>query len=584
MDTKILFLSALTMTSFCYAYKDVDEIATEIPFGKEAYTREKPMPMQEDEFSYSEDEVLVANIDGVYVYEGDAPVSSKEKSGISGVEFSRSYSGLSLHDQIILQQRISKAVLYQPLTRKKISEIRSIIIDFYKTHDRPFVLVTIPEQDITDRVLAISVIEAKLGNITVTGNKWFSSDQYLKEISLQKGSFINSAKLVNDLTWLNRNPFRTTNAVFKPGTALYTTDVEIVADDYKPFQFYLGADNTGFHITDYGRLFAGINWGNAFNAGHILAYQFTSSPDFHKFLSQTLSYTIPLPWRDFVSFFGGYSTLHASNSPGLPSNKTHGQDWQVSGRYTFVRPMDNSLQQEFKAGLDYKRTNNDFSVGEEVISNSIVSEFLIAGEYNAQIVFPKFSVDAGGQLYISPGSLSSAMSKSAYDPLRNGATPLYAFTRLGSRVIYNLPMDFLLDMRARVQLTTGSLLPIEQFGMGGVDTVRGYINRAVNLDNALLFNVEAKTPAISLMKYFTKSTKAEDGLRGVVFLDAGGGWENTSIEGLNKWSTLIGIGPGLRYAISPYINARLDYGVALTTLPSPLNCTTRLYYSVVASY
>jgi hemolysin activation/secretion protein len=460
-----LILSAVTISSLCHAYQDIGEIATEIPFGREAYTTEKPMPMLQDEFSYGEDDILVAKLQGVYLYQGDAPAIRGEKSGISGIEFSRNYTGLSRQDQMILEQQIAKAVLYQPLTRKKIDEVRTLIMEFYKNKHRPFVLVIVPEQDITDQVLAISVIEAKLGKVTVTGNKWFSTDQYLKEVSLKQGSTINSAKLVNDLTWINRNPFRTTNAIFKPGSALYTTDIEIVADDYKPFQFYIGADNTGFHITDYTRLFVGINWGNAFNLGHILAYQFTTSPDFNKFLSQTVSYTIPLPWRDFISVFGGYSKLHATGSPSLPPNKTTGSDWQVSGRYVFVPQLQGALQQEWKAGLDYKRTNNDFSVNEEIISNSIVSEFLFAGEYNAEIIFPKLAVDAGAQLFISPGAISSAMSKSAYHPLRPGATSLYAYTRLGTKVVYTLPMEFLLDMRGRLQFTTGSLLPIEQFGI-----------------------------------------------------------------------------------------------------------------------
>ncbi len=581
--TNLFLIPALAISSLCYASRDMDEIATELPFGGMPHISEEPEPIAEFTPSYGDNDVLVKSLKGVYLYQGDTPPPVGAKAGVKGVEFSGNFVSLSAVDQRVLQSQISRAILYQPLTRKKLQEVRAIIANYYKSKHRPFVLVIIPEQDITDQVLAISVIESRLGAVTVTGNRYFSSDQYLKEISLQEGSEINSDTLMGDLTWINRNPFRTTNAVFKPGEELYTTDVEIVAEDYNPFQVYLGTDNTGMNISDYGRLFAGFNWGNAFNTGQIISYQFTSSPDFHKFWSQTLSYTAPLPWRDTIMIFGGYSKVHATAGPELPPNNTTGTSWQVSGRYAFVLPSRGTWVQECKAGLDYKRTNNDFIVNEETISNTLVSEFQIVGEYSTEFVFPKIAIDAGAEVFISPGELSDSMSSEAYNSLRPGADHTYIFTRFGTRAVFTLPMDFLFDARARFQLSSGTLLPIEQYGLGGVDSVRGYINRAVNVDDVLLFNFELKTPEVSLIQQFAKTNKLKDGLRGVLFLDVGTGCENTTYNGEQKWYTLAGIGPGLRYGITPYLQARFDWGIALSNIPVN-NSSNRVYYSVIASY
>jgi hemolysin activation/secretion protein len=587
MAKKSFFLQAVLLTVFfqvpSHASREYDEIATEVPFGRYPYIDQENEPSFETETSYGDADVLIPRLMGLYFYYGDIPPTEDEKSAVQGVKFADNFTGLDFTDKRILQEQVSSAALYQPLTKLKLNEIRAIVANFYKNKDRPFVLVTVPEQNVTDQVVAISVIEAKLGSVSVSGNKWFSSDQYLKAISLKEGSVINSSTLGSDLTWINRNPFRTTNAVFKPGSEIYTTDVEIVADDYKPWQVYIGTDNTGFNVTDYGRLFIGLNWGNAFNVGHILSYQFTTSPDFHKFWSQTLNYTMPLPWRDLIALFGGYAKTHATSGPNMPANNTTGTSWQLSGRYVFARPTRDMTMQEWKVGLDYKRTNNDFIVGESVISNSLVSEFLIAGEYNIEVLFPKISLNADAQTFIAPGQLSDSMSKSAYNTLRSGADNAYIYTRLGSKAVFTLPMDFILDLKGRIQLSSGTLLPIEQFGLGGIDSVRGYVERAVNVDDALLLNIEARTPAISLFQQFGKTNKVKDALRGLIFFDVGSGWENNTIQGQHKWSTLAGIGPGLRYGITPWVNMRLDWGFALSKIST--NYTpNRIYYSVIASY
>lgn len=587
MDMRSFFLQAIALSVFCqvptYASREADEIATEVPWGAYPDVEQDIETVPEMETSYGENDVLISRLQGVYLYQGDVPPTENEKSVVQGVRFGDNYTSLDNTDKRILQEQISKAILYQPLTRKKLNEVRAVIANFYKNIDRPFVLVSIPEQDITDQVLAISVIEAKLGSVTVTGNKWFSSDQYLKAISLREGSEINSSTLASDLTHLNRNPFRTTNAIFKPGNEIYTTDVEIIADDYKPWQVYIGTDNTGFNITDYGRLFIGLNWGNAFNLGHILSYQFTTAPNFHKFWSQTLNYTMPLPWKDLIVLFAGYARTHANSAAGMPENNTTGTSWQVSGRYVFARPTRDMTMQEWKVGLDYKRTNNDFVVNEAVISNSLVSEFLIAGEYNIEVLFPNIVLNAEAEAFVAPGQLSGSMSKSAYNTLRQGAQNAYIYTRLGSKAVFTLPLDFVLDLKGRMQFTSGALLPIEQFGLGGIDSVRGYVERAVNLDNALLLNIEARTPAVSLFQQFGKTNKVKDALRALIFFDVGTGWDYKVASGEHKWSTLAGIGPGLRYGITPWVNMRLDWGFALSKLS--LNYTSnRIYYSVIASY
>jgi hemolysin activation/secretion protein len=50
------------------------------------------------------------------------------------------------------------------------------------------------------------------------------------------------------------------------------------------------------------------------------------------------------------------------------------------------------------------------------------------------------------------------------------------------------------------------------------------------------------------------------------FLEAGTGWNNLLLD--PDPSTLVGIGLGLRWAITPALNLRLDYGVPLIAKPN----------------
>ena len=79
---------------------------------------------------------------------------------------------------------------------------------------------------------------------------------------MHEGEVIYNKVLETDLAWINRNVWRRATAIYKPGSSYGTTDIEVVVRDEKPLNFYLGADNTGFRVTEYERLFIGLNWGN----------------------------------------------------------------------------------------------------------------------------------------------------------------------------------------------------------------------------------------------------------------------------------------------------------------------------------
>lgn len=56
--------------------------------------------------------------------------------------------------------------------------------------------------------------------------------------------------------------------------------------------------------------------------------------------------------------------------------------------------------------------------------------------------------------------------------------------------------DILFVARAAAQLTPDSLLPLEQFSVGGIATVRGYGQNQLVTDNGVLGSLEVRLPAL----------------------------------------------------------------------------------------
>ncbi|MGF1534956.1 MAG: ShlB/FhaC/HecB family hemolysin secretion/activation protein, partial [Elainellaceae cyanobacterium] len=109
----------------------------------------------------------------------------------------------------------------------------------------------------------------------------------------------------------------------------------------------------------------------------------------------------------------------------------------------------------------------------------------------------------------------------------------------------------LMIARVSTQLTPDSLLSLEQFSVGGVDTVRGYAQNQLVADNGVLAGVEFRLPV----------TRNPQRLQLTPFFELGTAWNNDTPD--PEDSTIAGLGLGLRWLITPDLFARLDYGIPL---------------------
>lgn len=128
-----------------------------------------------------------------------------------------------------------------------------------------------------------------------------------------------------------------------------------------------------------------------------------------------------------------------------------------------------------------------------------------------------------------------------------------------------LAPDTTLLLRTNLQLASDALVPLEQFGLGGIESVRGYRQDALLSDNAAFASAELRIPL-----YRNREQKLL--LQLTPFIDFGTSWDssrrrNTDAD-LSISDTLASVGLGLRLEISDRLKARFDWGIPLIDIDS----------------
>ncbi|MGH8002455.1 MAG: BamA/TamA family outer membrane protein, partial [Brasilonema sp.] len=148
--------------------------------------------------------------------------------------------------------------------------------------------------------------------------------------------------------------------------------------------------------------------------------------------------------------------------------------------------------------------------------------------------------------------------------------------------VYSLARDTVLLLRADVQLADRPLVPLEQFGLGGIESVRGYRQDALLTDNGIFASAEVRIPIV-------RFSQRNSFLQLTPFFDVGTGWNrsgrSTSTNSEPEDNTLVSAGLGLRLQLENWLTARLDWGIPIISISSDQDTWQEngLYFSIIVS-
>ncbi|HEX6112361.1 MAG TPA: ShlB/FhaC/HecB family hemolysin secretion/activation protein [Geminicoccaceae bacterium] len=118
-----------------------------------------------------------------------------------------------------------------------------------------------------------------------------------------------------------------------------------------------------------------------------------------------------------------------------------------------------------------------------------------------------------------------------------------------------------LRLRGDLQLAAEGLLPIERIGIGGLRSVRGYRENRLVRDSGWIVSIEYDLPLVRLPVPRLSAGPDDGFLRLAPFIDAGGGW-NVGTETPNP-DAIYGAGAGLVWTVSPRLEFRVDAALPL---------------------
>jgi hemolysin activation/secretion protein len=430
----------------------------------------------------------------------------------------------------------------------------------YRQKGYSLVQVVLPEQELNQGVVKFIVVQARIANVSVKGNRHFDSDNIKRSLpQLRTGDTPNIKKLSESLKTANENPAKKTSLQFETSNQEGEVNAVLNVTDSKPWTVGATLDNAGDSNT--GKSHLGLLFQHANVSGHddVLSLQYTTTlqkPS--KYAVFGVGYHLPLYERgDSVDLYASYSNVDSGSvSAGIFDLNVSGRGSVFGGRYNFNLGRSEDFDSRLSFGWDYKAFKNNVALqgiqlGNDVTVHPVSISYAAslnstAGETNAYVT----------AIHNLPGGEKGKTED--FQRVRSGATAGYSILRYGFGYSKVLPAAWQLKLMLSGQYTRDSLVPGEQFGAGGASSVRGFTERALANDYGTLISAEIYTP--NLCAGFSASfTQCQ--LLG--FYDAAHLSRNKALPGEQSSASLSSVGIGIRLAMSRMMSLQMDYGKSL---------------------
>lgn len=471
----------------------------------------------------------------------------------------------------VLPQTVIESTVYPFLGPDRdidtIKQAAAALEEAYKHAGYGAVFVDIPPQQVSNGVVRLKVTEGKLENVRIRGSRYFSDRQIRAGLpALATGQTPLLTALQQQLSALNsQTPDRQVTPVLKAGSQPGTVDVDLDVKDKLPLHASISYDDRHTAQTTPNRLTANLAYDNLWQRLDSLSLLYQTAPANRKNASvESGTYVAHVPGASGVaaiSYTHTSSNVLALGTLGvLGKGDIYGLHW--------VQPLPGTdvLSENLNAGADYKSVNTDVlpdvppSTGSSTSTASSapvtapVHYMNWSNVYSATWRFPTRTITTS--LGANFGIDDIVNKAQEFNTARYDASPDYLYLRFSGGVIQRLPANFAVLTRVQGQWADTPLVNNEQFSIGGVDTVRGYLEAETLGDSGAAGTVELHSPDFGphLRPVLTQ-------LYLFAFVDAGIATLLNPLPGqdyhLDLWST----GAGLQLAGPGGLVGTIDYAV-----------------------
>ncbi len=449
----------------------------------------------------------------------------------------------------------------------------------YRDRGYGVIQVALPEQDITRGVVRFNIVQPKIGKVTVEGNEHFSTENVRRSLpSVKEGETPNSSDIARNLQIAAEHPVKQTNVLLRSGANEGLVDVNVKVIDDRPWRLVGTLDNSGTEETGKWRLGVGFQHTNLFDRDHSLSVQYITSPGhFNEVAIYGLGYRIPYyRLNSSLDVFAGYSDVDSGTVQGLFNVSGKGSIY--GARWNYYLPKWQDVEQKVFLGLDYRAFQNNVTLaGVGFVPDITVRPISLGYAGLLRMSASEWSFNAAVARNI-PGSQDGGDAD--FQATRLGANPDYTILRYGTSYVHAFRNEWQGRIAYVGQYTQDSLVPGEQFGIGGADTVRGYLPRQAANDRGYATQLEVYTPN------FAAATGLNDKWRTrlVGFYDFGAVSRNNALPGEQTGKYLASTGVGLRMSFGKSVNLRVDVAQILKAFGNRETDDQRVNASIAIIY
>jgi len=421
------------------------------------------------------------------------------------------------------------------LSLDEINNIVAALTDAYRENRFFLVKVYLPAQEIKAGKIQISVLEGKIGTLSVSGNQFYKTSfiekHFLEVETTEQGrlELFKRATLV-----LNDYPDLKAELLFKPGTTLGTADLEVMIKDEHPTHLSLDYNNFGSNVVSRHRFGIGFDMGNLVEDGHNLSLRVLVGSPINNLTYYRAEYTAPL---DYTGKNGRFTYARG--------------DFDVGGALEQVNIDMKTESVGLAVSYPFLKTHLESLVGEVGFEANNFRQTVLERQDKIRVVrgkadYRRFAEDTRDFLSVTLtqglGSLLGGTRNNSPLTSRPGADDLFTKAAIDWVRVRSLPQPYFIPHRysliiaGSAQISSNSLVVGEQFSVGGPDSVRGYPLGEFLGDNGYRFSSELRVSP------FADAEK----IQAAIFFDHGGSFTKTQVSTEDTNHFLTGFGFGVR--------------------------------------
>ena len=462
--------------------------------------------------------------------------------------------------------KVTEPFTNREITSGEIEEARRAVSVFYVTNGFVNSGAVIPDQNPASGTITIRIVEGVLSGIELRGNKWLTDRYITSRVRRWSEAPLNVNELQEGLQLLRQNPnVKQINAELRPGMAPGESLLDLKVEDQQPFRVGLEIDNLRPPSVGAGQIWLLLSDLNLTGHSDVLDFRYgianagTSGFEFSGVDNLEASYLLPITRFDTsIGIHGSRLNTSLVEDP-----------FPTLGIESLTRSYGLVLRQPFlqtanhegavSIGFDH-RQNNTTLLGEPFN----LSPGAVDGEMAVSVLRVSQEWLQRGQNSVLALRSTFNIGLDVLDATNDGIPgdpqgKFFSWLGQGQYIqrLFNTQNQFIL--RVSGQWTTEPLLALEQYSVGGFETVRGYLENQLVRDRGIVSSVEFRVPVLF--------NKAGAGIVHLApFFDFGGAW---NVNGSPSPTTIFSTGIGLLIAPSRHISAQLYWGHRLREVVIP---------------